>query len=116
MSRREHIYRSHSLKSCCPRCFERFDKPEALQSHQRAEVPCKLKQRGPDAITEDQEKLLRTRAKVNCSEDVKWKEMYQAIFPDETVVPSPCMCNPATRRPCRPRPHPGGRVLICNRL
>jgi hypothetical protein len=79
------------LKNYCPRCFERFDKPEALQSHQRADLPCKLQQKGPDVINEEQEKQLRARAKANCSEDVKWKEMYQAIFPKEDVVPSPCM-------------------------
>jgi hypothetical protein len=87
---REHIYRRHSWKSFCPRCFEHFDKAEALKSHQRADVPCKLRERAPDAITEEQEKLLRARAKSHCSEEMKWEEMYRIIFPDEKV-PSPCM-------------------------
>ncbi|KAK4121830.1 hypothetical protein N657DRAFT_682333 [Parathielavia appendiculata] len=85
---KEHIYRRHSWKSFCPRCFEHFDKPESLKSHQRANVPCKLRERAPDAITEEQEKLLRARAKSHCSEEMKWKDMYRIIFPDEKV-PSP---------------------------
>ncbi|KAK3304669.1 uncharacterized protein B0T15DRAFT_250475 [Chaetomium strumarium] len=85
---KEHIYRRHSLKNFCPRCFEHFDKPESLKSHQRADVPCKVRDRCPDAVTEEQEKLLRTRAKSNCTEVSKWEEMYHVIFPGQKV-PSP---------------------------
>ncbi|KAK4151984.1 hypothetical protein C8A00DRAFT_44896 [Chaetomidium leptoderma] len=85
---KEHIYRRHSLKSLCPRCFEHFDKPEALKSHQRADVPCKLREMALDAITEEQEKTLRLRAKSNCSDEDKWGDMYRVIYPDEKV-PSP---------------------------
>ncbi|KAL2024336.1 hypothetical protein VTK56DRAFT_8818 [Thermocarpiscus australiensis] len=88
---KEHVYRNHSmrsLKNCCLRCFEHFDKPESLKSHQRAEVSCKLKQKSEDTITEEQEKLLRARSKPHSSEEEKWKEMYRILFPDETV-PSP---------------------------
>jgi hypothetical protein len=87
---REHIYRRHSLKNFCPRCFEHFDKPESLKSHQRADVPCKVRDRCADAVTEEQEKQLRTRAKSNCSEESKWEEMYRIIFPGQKI-PSPCM-------------------------
>ncbi|KAL2264225.1 hypothetical protein VTK26DRAFT_57 [Humicola hyalothermophila] len=85
---KEHVYRRHSLKNLCPRCFEHFDKPEALKSHQRAETPCRLKQMAIDAITEEQEIKLRKRAKAQCSEEEKWEEMYRVIFPDENA-PSP---------------------------
>lgn len=87
--RREHVYRRHSLKNLCARCFEHFDKPEALKAHQRAKVPCELKQQSPDTITDEQEKQLRARAKPNWSEETKWQEMYRIIFPGEDV-PSPC--------------------------
>ncbi len=91
---REHIYRRHSLKSFCPRCSERFVDPEALKSHQRADVPCKIRVPVSDGtITEEQEKLLRARAKARCSEETKWEEMYHIIFPGEKV-PSPCMTGP----------------------
>jgi len=85
---KEHVYRRHSLKNFCPRCFEHFDKPELLKKHQRADVPCKVQDQSFHAITEEQEKQLRTRAKPNSSEEDKWEEMYRTIFPDEKV-PSP---------------------------
>jgi hypothetical protein len=85
---KEHVYRRHSLKNFCPRCFDHFDKPELLKNHQRADVPCKLREKSSDAITEEQEKQLRTRAKPHSSEEDKWKEMYRVIFPGEKV-PSP---------------------------
>ena len=87
---REHIYRRHSLKNFCPRCFDHFDEPEALKSHQRADIPCKVKAPVSDGIiTEEQDKQLHQRAKSNCTEEEKWDEMYRIIFPDEEV-PSPC--------------------------
>ncbi|KAK4235680.1 hypothetical protein C8A03DRAFT_17599 [Achaetomium macrosporum] len=84
---KEHVYRRHSLKNFCPRCFEHFDKPESLKSHQRADVPCKVRDRCPDAITEEQEKQLRTRAKSHYSEESKWEDMYRIIFPGQKVPP-----------------------------
>ncbi len=87
---REHIYRRHSLKNFCPRCFEHFDEPEALKSHQRADIPCKVNAPVSDGIiTEEQDKQLHQRAKSNCTEEEKWDEMYRIIFPGEEV-PSPC--------------------------
>ncbi|KAK4038176.1 hypothetical protein C8A01DRAFT_37881 [Parachaetomium inaequale] len=85
---KEHVYRRHSLKNFCPRCFEHFDKPDLLKKHQRADVPCKLREKSPGGITEEQEKQLRMRAKSNCSEEDRWEEMYRSIFPGEKV-PSP---------------------------
>jgi hypothetical protein len=87
---REHVYRRHSLKNFCPRCFEHFDKPEALNGHQRQDVPCKVREQESDVINEEQEKQLRARAKPHMSEEDKWAEMYRAIYPGEKV-PSPCM-------------------------
>ncbi|KAL2179764.1 uncharacterized protein P884DRAFT_267444 [Thermothelomyces heterothallicus CBS 202.75] len=86
---KEHVYRRHSLKNFCPRCFDHFDKSELLQQHVRAQVPCKLREKSFHAITEEQEKQLRTRAKPNCSEEDKWGEMYRTIFPDDKKIPSP---------------------------
>ncbi|KAL2128500.1 hypothetical protein VTI74DRAFT_9100 [Chaetomium olivicolor] len=85
---KEHVYRRHSLKNLCPRCFEHFEKPELLKQHQRADVACKVKEKGPSGITEEQEKELRARAKGGSSEETKWEEMYKIIFPGEKV-PSP---------------------------
>ncbi|KXX77821.1 hypothetical protein MMYC01_206964 [Madurella mycetomatis] len=85
---KEHVYRNHFMKNFCPRCFEHFENADALKNHQRAEIPCKVKQQPWDTITEDQEKQLRARAKAHCSEETRWEEMYRIIFPGEHV-PSP---------------------------
>ncbi|KAL2197080.1 hypothetical protein P885DRAFT_68963 [Corynascus similis CBS 632.67] len=87
---KEHVYRRHSPKNFCPRCLDHFDKPELLKKHQRADIPCQLQQKETiHAITEEQEKQLRARAKPNCSEEDKWREMYRTIFPNEKKIPSP---------------------------
>lgn len=98
---------AQELLPFCPRCFAHFDKPEALKDHQRAAVPCELKDQRPDAVTEEQERRLRVRAKGHCSEEERWREMYRILWPGE-AVPSPCKCcflfsfcllRLATRRP-----------------
>ena len=87
---REHIYRRHSLKNFCPRCFEHFDELETLKSHQRADLPCRVKEPVSDGIiTEEQDKQLHQRAKSHCTDEDRWDEMYRIIFPGEEV-PSPC--------------------------
>ncbi|KAK4196070.1 hypothetical protein QBC40DRAFT_13385 [Triangularia verruculosa] len=86
---KEHLYRRHSAKNSCARCFEQFEDEAALKAHQRSEEPCKLEKNNiPDVITEDKEKLLHLRAKAGCSEEDKWQEMYRIIFPNEKI-PSP---------------------------
>ncbi|KAK3990439.1 hypothetical protein QBC44DRAFT_239201 [Cladorrhinum sp. PSN332] len=89
---KEHVYRNHSSKNYCSRCLEYFDNEERLKAHQRSEVPCKLeKNKTLDAITDGQEKQLRTRAKAGSSEEDKWREMYRIIFPktNPNAMPSP---------------------------
>lgn len=81
------------MKNLCPRCFEHFDKPEDLKSHQRAEAPCKLRQMAIESITDEQEAKLRKRAKAHSTEEEKWAEMYRIIYPGENV-PSPCTFDP----------------------
>ncbi|KAK3901892.1 hypothetical protein C8A05DRAFT_34427 [Staphylotrichum tortipilum] len=104
---KEHVYRKHSLKNFCPRCLDHFDKPELLKAHQRADEPCAVRREraGPaaDAITDEQEKLLRARAKSHCSDEDKWAEMYRAIFPGEKV-PSPYYEAPPSPSPAASAP------------
>lgn len=86
---KEHIYRRHSLKNACPRCFEVFGDAKGLMEHQRAKKSCQLKTKAPtDVISDAQEKQLHARAKANCPQAEKWQEMYRIIFADEKV-PSP---------------------------
>ncbi|KAK0737269.1 hypothetical protein B0T21DRAFT_383278 [Apiosordaria backusii] len=86
---KEHLYRRHSAKNSCARCFEQFDDEAALKAHQRSEEPCKLQKNNiHEFISEEKEKLLHLRAKAGSSEEDKWLEMYRIIFPNEKV-PSP---------------------------
>ncbi|KAK3392575.1 hypothetical protein B0T20DRAFT_59705 [Sordaria brevicollis] len=89
---KEHIYRRHSLKNTCPRCYEQFKTDEDLKSHQRAETPCRLrKDNVPEVITDEQDKKLHARAKAGLSEEDKWNDMYRIIFPGPagSKIPSP---------------------------
>lgn len=89
---KEHIYRRHSLKNTCPRCYEQFKTDEDLKSHQRAETPCRLrKDNVPEVITNEQDKKLHARAKAGLSEEEKWNDMYRIIFPGpaDSKIPSP---------------------------
>lgn len=88
---REHIYRKHSIKNPCNRCFESFEDPKGLKDHQRAQTPCRLTDNArADVITGEQEEVLRLRARANTSEEERWDDMYRVVFPDEKTVPSPC--------------------------
>ncbi|KAH7635958.1 hypothetical protein B0T09DRAFT_252886 [Sordaria sp. MPI-SDFR-AT-0083] len=90
---KEHIYRRHSLKNTCPRCYEQFKTDDDLKSHQRAETPCRLrKDNVPEVITDEQDKKLHARAKPGLSEEDKWNDMYRIIFPGPvgSKIPSPC--------------------------
>ncbi|KAK3387310.1 hypothetical protein B0H63DRAFT_155605 [Podospora didyma] len=87
---KEHVYRRHSLKGVCPRCFKHFEKEDDLKQHQRAKVPCDVLETGSsDVITDDKAKKLHMRAKNNQSQEEKWQEMYKIIFPDAKTTPSP---------------------------
>jgi len=92
---KEHVYRRHSLKNACNRCFEFFKDPKSLKEHQRTDPPCKVKKDAPtDIISEKEEDLLRTRAKAGSSAEANWQEMYRIIFPADARVPSPCKPHP----------------------
>ncbi|KAK1754421.1 hypothetical protein QBC47DRAFT_218003 [Echria macrotheca] len=86
---KEHVYRRHSLKNACNRCFESFDDPKGLKEHQRSKTPCRLRDSAPThVISDEQEEQLRARAKPNSSATEKWQDMYRIIFPG-VPVPSP---------------------------
>jgi hypothetical protein len=45
-----------------------------------------------EGMTAEQEKKLKSRKSITQSEEVKWKNVYRILFPDEeeTSFPSPC--------------------------
>lgn len=108
-TKREHIYRNHSIKNACNRCFESFDDPKGLKDHQRAQTPCRLTDNArADVITDEQEELLRVRARANTPEEERWEDMYRIVFPGEKTIPSPCTSHHTT-----PSPH---QILTPNQV
>ncbi|KAK2041040.1 hypothetical protein LZ31DRAFT_26225 [Colletotrichum somersetense] len=93
---KEHIYRKHSLpKFSCPRCSQPFETQADLQTHARSADACEVREpEFLDGITQDQEKMLRSRKKTSAkelTEAEKWTQAYRILFPDarEREIPSP---------------------------
>lgn len=90
---KEHIYRCHRMPVHCKRCWKQFKNQELLDSHLTVDIGamCELKNgTAPDGITTEQERRLRSRKKSspNQSDEGRWREIYQVLFPNEEV-PSP---------------------------
>ncbi|KAL2160793.1 hypothetical protein VTH06DRAFT_990 [Thermothelomyces fergusii] len=113
---KEHVYRSHSLRNSCLRCFAHFDSAKLLQEHLQTDEVCKVRERPPHTITEEQEEQLRVRAKSGCAEEKKWTEMYRIIFPEDKNIPSPYYDSGANYSSRRDRLHPEDLELACEIL
>ncbi|CZR55765.1 uncharacterized protein PAC_05653 [Phialocephala subalpina] len=90
---KEHIYRCHRMPVHCKRCWKQFKNQELLDSHLTVDTSsmCELKNGiTPDGVTTEQERRLRSRKKSspNQSDEGRWREIYQVLFPNEEV-PSP---------------------------
>ncbi|SCO06426.1 uncharacterized protein FFB20_12598 [Fusarium fujikuroi] len=94
---KEHIFRSHCEPPFkCFRCHSAFKTEDELSDHQRQTIPCKVcvpesqDRHGLSTINADTEKRLRSR-KTNKSltEEEKWFNMYQLIFPGHSPPLSP---------------------------
>lgn len=78
----------------CKRCWKSFKNQEQLDIHLTVDIAsmCDLVPGNPpEGITTDQERRLRSRKKSSRdqSDEGRWREMYQLLFPGEEV-PSPC--------------------------
>lgn len=98
---REHIKRCHTPeylkdRSPCLRCHEGFKTNELLAQHLREEQQCLNK--SPEIIVgwvtlEQAENLRSTKRKLGMSDEEKWFEMYQILFPSHdlsTMTLTPC--------------------------
>ncbi|KAI0974137.1 hypothetical protein F4678DRAFT_424730 [Xylaria arbuscula] len=92
---KEHLYRKHrQAKFRCMRCWECFESEQNFVDHQRAPIPCELKESEPiEGFDADQERQLRSRKKKShvVSEVDKWRAVFQILFPHILVeeIPSP---------------------------
>ena len=75
----------------CNRCRAHFKDSTILETHQRADEPCARREAPPDdGISKSRQVLLRRRQGKGKSEESRWVEIYQILFPDDDVIPSPC--------------------------
>ncbi|KAI1359619.1 hypothetical protein F5Y08DRAFT_344484 [Xylaria arbuscula] len=92
---KEHLYRKHRQpKFKCMRCCEHFDSEQPYVNHQRAPVPCQLRDPEPiEGFNADQEKQLKSRKKKDhiVTEADKWRAVFHILFPDVKTkeIPSP---------------------------
>jgi hypothetical protein len=90
---REHIFRQHCLPIHCHRCCTIFKIESDLAAHQRLPQGCEVRVLElPEGCSKEQEKLLRKRKRGSGSEENKWKDMFQCLFPEdnEDMIPTPC--------------------------
>ncbi|KFA53822.1 hypothetical protein S40293_01611 [Stachybotrys chartarum IBT 40293] len=92
---REHLKRRHLKQHTCQRCGQQFVTSQALQSHLRAPMPCKLAEINMNQgfMSQPQwDEISRKRGLGGQSVVQRWKEIYLVLFPevDEASVPSPC--------------------------
>ncbi|KAH7001258.1 kinase-like domain-containing protein [Ilyonectria destructans] len=90
---KEHIYRCHTSKSMrdpltCPRCLTGFKSTEVLGQHLREEPQCLIK--APEIITgqltfEQAANLRSKRRKSDMTDEEKWFEIYQILFPSHDL-------------------------------
>ncbi|KAK4158993.1 hypothetical protein QBC43DRAFT_223071 [Cladorrhinum sp. PSN259] len=90
-----HLYRRHALPLQCPRCWDVFKTDNVLQGHLQMDPPCIVKSNSVphEGFTKDQEKRLRSRKKAHAdmTDEDKWNEIYQILFPDDDPesIPGP---------------------------
>ncbi|KAK4652835.1 hypothetical protein QC762_512940 [Podospora pseudocomata] len=91
---KEHLYRRH-YKIHCQRCKQMFGDFKELQGHEMSPQGCELVPGPPPCdISTLQEKQLKSR-KHNArrkTDEEKWVEIYQLLFPNEEIPSSPCEC------------------------
>ncbi|KAF2674769.1 hypothetical protein BT63DRAFT_474486 [Microthyrium microscopicum] len=90
---KEHLHRCHEPPIACPRCHLELPQDDELETHLNNEPICDKKPAPsnlrPVLMTRMQMRELGKRRKSNVSEESQWKAIYQILFPDQTVVPSP---------------------------
>jgi len=97
LEHREHIFRRHLPTIHCAKCFRVFNSSKDLDDHMilQGQNTCDVENRSPPpkGISAEQEKALRSRKKTGASqsEEDRWKEIYQVLFPGEPCPKSPCM-------------------------
>jgi len=82
----------------CPRCWQAMDNSDRLESHLQASPVCDIKEKIMiEGFDKKQEEKLKSRKRnhQNQTEEQRWKELYNILFPEdnEQDIPSPCTPN-----------------------
>ena len=89
---REHILRRHRASFVCPRCNEVFSTAEECDLHHPSQCARPEKPLPAGLITKSQEVKLRSREtyKPSMTQEARWQEIYEILFPEDHSRPSPC--------------------------
>ncbi|KAI1413411.1 hypothetical protein F5Y13DRAFT_198707 [Hypoxylon sp. FL1857] len=80
---KQHLIRQHSAGIYCSRCYEKFPQVGDLETHQRQNPPCKIRpQKEISGITGPQKEWLSRRSNQALSDEDKWIEIWNFLFPD----------------------------------
>ncbi|KAK4164611.1 hypothetical protein QBC43DRAFT_317241 [Cladorrhinum sp. PSN259] len=89
---KEHIYRQHARPLFCIRCGHQFKADAELTAHVLSPEACTVRGfRPPDGFTQDQERGLKNKRKLEGSIEERWRGLYKILFPrdDDADIPSP---------------------------
>jgi hypothetical protein len=86
---KQHLYRVHSLRCHCVRCWAKFDKKDQLDQHARQTASCDLVECPcPEKFNDNQYNEIRRKRPTLSSEQV-WYTIYAILFPGQPQPASP---------------------------
>lgn len=77
----EHVFWEHRRPMFCPVCKEEFPSGRDRDAHIRLRTCRGNKSNTPEGITDDQEERLNREEKLFLSEDLRWFQIWDTIFP-----------------------------------
>lgn len=98
--RREHLYRAHHIQFQCQRCKIKLNSIKELDGHVEANLVCFPRARqAKDGFSSEVWRVLHSKKKsyAGQTEEDKWIEIYQLLFPFAKSIPSPCKSYPLQR-------------------
>jgi hypothetical protein len=87
------VFRLHSRKHSCLRCYRSFKSQADLQVHSRAATVCDVTNGPKDYLVDEQAwECVKQgwKSAPGVSDGERWKIMYRVLFPNEVFIPSPC--------------------------
>ncbi|KAH8843894.1 hypothetical protein MCOR07_003315 [Pyricularia oryzae] len=88
---KEHLKRKHLKPPYhCNRCLENLESEQALENHQRLDIPCVKRMPTKDTrLSRTQLQAIEARKPTLLTEHERWEKIYGTIFPGEPLPKSP---------------------------